>query len=267
MKPKKLALMNEKLKQLFDLTGKTAIITGGASDIGRQLSSTLASVGAHVINLDILDNHINKLKTDLESAAGTFEFHQIDLSNVPLLTELIQQITAKHSIDILINGIRFVSNTLVTDFNPDLWDKHFEVNTKVTWMMTQLVSQDMIKKTIKGSIINLASMNGDQVPVYGRAAYCASKAAIIQLTKQLVSELSPHGIRINSISPGLVYTSATKANIDANREKLTNFVPLHFIADPCDLDGITLFLASNNASRYVTGANYVIDGGVSTRYL
>lgn len=259
--------MNEKLKQLFDLTGKTAIITGGASDIGRQLSATLASVGAHVISLDIIDNKINELKEEVHSLPGSFEFHQIDLTMVSPLTAFIKQITSKQPIDILINGVRYRSKTLLTDFNPDAWDKHFEVNTKATWMITQLIAKDMIEKKIKGSIINIASVNGDLVPAYGWTAYSATKAAIIQISRQLVGELAPHGIRINSISPGLIYTSATKENIEAFRKILTERIPLHFIADPCDLDGIILFLASNKASRYVTGANYVIDGGMSTHFL
>ncbi|WP_367607476.1 SDR family NAD(P)-dependent oxidoreductase [Legionella sp. W05-934-2] len=259
--------MGDKLKQLFDLTGKTAIITGGSSDIGRQLTTTLAGVGAHVISLDIVNTETPALETEINFLAGSFEFHQIDLTSVARMTALIQQITANKPIDILINSARFREKTLLTEFNPDLWDKHFEVNTKVTWMMTQLVVANMIEKKIKGSIINIASMNGDCVPVEGFSAYCASKAAIIQLSKQLVAELSPHGIRINSISPGLIYTSATKESIDASRETLTKIIPLHFIADPSDLDAIILFLASNNASRYVTGANYVIDGGLSTRLL
>ena len=255
--------MSDLLAKLFDLTGKTAIITGGASDIARQISKTLASVGAHVISLDMIDNNINSLSQEIEPLPGSLEFHLIDLTDVSALTKFIKQITSSHAIDILINSARFRAKTCLTEFQPDIWDKHFEVNSKIAWMMTQLITKSMIEKHIQGSIINLASINGDNVPVVGWAAYCASKAAIIQISKQLVAELSPYGIRINSISPGLFNTSATRDNIEANKEVISKRIPIGFVGEPSDLDGLILFLASNNASRYVTGANYIIDGGVS----
>jgi NAD(P)-dependent dehydrogenase (short-subunit alcohol dehydrogenase family) len=121
----------------------------------------------------------------------------------------------------------------------------------------------MIHNSIAGSIINIASINGDQAPCSTASAYCATKAGLIQLTKQLVGELSPHQIRINAISPGLFYTDMTKCNIDENKKLLEEKIPLGFIANPNDLDAAVLFLSSNRASRYMTGSCLTIDGGAS----
>lgn len=121
----------------------------------------------------------------------------------------------------------------------------------------------MKEKKIKGSIINISSINGSAVPTTLTSAYSSSKAAVLQLTKQLVGELSSCGIRINAISPGLIYTEMTKYGIDSSNRIFESKIPLSFIPDPEALDGTILLLASNKASEYITGANVVIDGGIS----
>ncbi len=123
----------------------------------------------------------------------------------------------------------------------------------------------MKRNEIRGSIINISSVNGADYLHPGRAGYCASKAAIIQMTKALVGELGDAGIRINCIVPGLVRTPATeyKLQTEEQRQELKRLIPLHFIAEPSDLDGTLLYLASNKASPYMTGSIITVDGGIS----
>ena len=118
---------------------------------------------------------------------------------------------------------------------------------------------------LAGSIINISSVNATDYLHPNRAGYCASKAAIIQMTKALVGELGDAGIRINCILPGLFHTPATdyKLQTEEQRAEITRLIPLHFIAKPSDLDGTILYLASNKASPYVTGSIITVDGGIS----
>ncbi|KJW07891.1 short chain dehydrogenase family protein [Orientia tsutsugamushi str. UT144] len=131
------------------------------------------------------------------------------------------------------------------------------------WYVTKAVASHMKKHDIQGSIINIGSVNGDSFPYKELTAYDASKAAVIHMTKSLVTELSHYKIRTNTINPGPVQSdllgSPNKHDLDFWKDK----IPVGFIAKPSDLDGLILYLASNNASKYVTGATFTIDGCIS----
>jgi len=133
------------------------------------------------------------------------------------------------------------------------------------WRVTRLVANHMKKKSIMGSIINIASVNGAGRLRSGLTSYAASKAAVIHMAKALVGELAPFGIRINTISPGLFHTPLTDYQLSRkeDKERMVKLIPLGFVADPEDIAGTILYLASNKASRYVTGSCLTIDGGVS----
>ena len=127
------------------------------------------------------------------------------------------------------------------------------------WYVTKAVARHLKNHNINGSIINIGSINGNSVPAMEGSAYSISKAAVTHLTKALVGELSPHKIRINCISPGYFKTPMNRSDID----KVLPHIPYGNIADPSYLDGLILYLASNKASRYVTGSCFTIDGGMS----
>lgn len=133
------------------------------------------------------------------------------------------------------------------------------------WYVTTNVANHMKQHNIQGSIINISSVNGANRLREEVAGYAASKAAVIQMTKALVGELSPVGIRINCIAPGLFHTPLTdyKLNTAEAKEEMAKKIPVQFVGDPSDLDGAVLYLACNTTSRYVTGTYLVVDGGVS----
>ncbi|HJK85661.1 MAG TPA: SDR family oxidoreductase [Candidatus Megaira endosymbiont of Stentor roeselii] len=140
-----------------------------------------------------------------------------------------------------------------------------QTNVMGIWYVTQFMAMHMKDNSIKGSIINIASINGTTKLGKNITGYCVSKAAVIQLTKALVGELSEAKIRINCIVPGLFPTPLTDSylSILENRQVITNVIPLNFVATLSDLDGIILYLSSNKASRYVTGSSITVDGGMS----
>ncbi len=252
-----------KLIELFDLTGKTALITGASSGLGERFARVLASAGARVILLARDLDKLQSLSTELKNSRA----YQMDISDKNSVHQVFSELEShKEKIYICINNAGLFKPTPV--FDPDD-DAHFEsilqTNVAGTWYVTKAAANHMRQHNIAGSIINIGSINGANYLNPNRAAYCASKAAVIHLTKALVGELSPHSIRINCIVPGLFHTPATdyKINSDEARHEMENNIPLHFIASPRDIDATILYLASNKASGYVTGSCLTIDGGIS----
>ncbi|MBS0186303.1 MAG: SDR family oxidoreductase [Proteobacteria bacterium] len=135
----------------------------------------------------------------------------------------------------------------------------FRIIIKNYLRRTKAVANHMKNHAIHGSIINIGSVNGDQIPALSGAAYSLSKAGVIHLTKTLVGELAPFKIRINCISPGWIKTPM----LEQNAHKVIPHIPYGDIPEPDTLDGLILYLASNKASKYVQGASFTIDGGMS----
>ncbi len=253
--------------QLFSLKNKTAIITGASSGLGRRFAEILSAAGADVIvcarRIERLEMLCCQIKTQGSKATAML----LDVAEPNSIKQVIENLRDLNiDIDILINAAGVSGLTPIDAPHNEMWDKQYAVNLRGLWLMTQGVSQIMIERKVAGSIINISSINGGDVPYFKAAAYCATKAGVVQLTKQLVGELSPHNIRINSILPGLFYTEMTQQKIDNNTTEFVGNIPVGFVADPSDLDGMILYLSSNNASRYVTGTCIPVDGGVSALF-
>lgn len=262
---------------LFNLKGKTALITGASSGLGRRFAETLAISGAKVIlaarNLEKLEAIANEIKNNDGEALAI----SLDVTQKTSIEAAMEKIYQKgENIDILINNAGSAKWTplfldqmdMFDAFDKggiEVWDEIMNLNLRGLWLMTQNVSTHMKKEKIAGSIINIASTLGEHRPVSGAAASCISKAGVIHLTRQLVSELAEYNIRINSIIPGMFKTELTSEQLDRRGEEIKSRIPLGFVGEPEDLDGIILYLASNKASRYVTGSCITIDGGASWR--
>jgi len=256
--------MSDLYKSLFDLSGTAAFITGASSGLGYQFSRTLAKAGCFIIAAARREKELFQLCNEIERENGKAIPIKLDVSDTKSIDNAITKaIDIVGKINILINNAGISALTPISHNDTQLWDKHFTVNTRGAWLLIQAFSYHMIQRKIQGSIINVASINGDQSPYYQASAYCASKAALIHLTKQLVGELSPHKIRINAIIPGLFYTDMTKNKINSTPDKFSSKIPLGFVAEPSDLDATILLLSSNKASRYITGTCFTVDGGVS----
>jgi NAD(P)-dependent dehydrogenase (short-subunit alcohol dehydrogenase family) len=243
--------------QLFDLTGKTALITGASSGLGESFARCLSKAGARVI---LASRNFVKLQ-DLAKSLGNALPLEMDVSDKNSVAGAFNRLeNANEKIDICINNAGIEKHTPI--FQPDQnadFESVIQTNLMGVWFVTKAVSNHMKNHGIHGSIINIGSVNGDAVPAKEWSAYSVSKAAVMHLTKTLTGELSPHNIRINSISPGWFKTPMTEADIDT----IAPYVPCGSVADALDLDGLVLYLASNMASRYVTGSCFTIDGGIS----
>ncbi len=246
---------------LFDLSNKTALITGASSGIGERFAHALAQAGAKVILTARRIDKLKELASQLQNAIAI----EMDVADENSVINAFQELT-KERIDICINCAGIAGRTAI--FEEDN-NQHFEniiqTNVMGVWYVTRLAASHMKEHGVAGSIINIASVGGSNYSRIGLSGYCASKAAVIQLTKCLVGELAESKIRINAILPGIIVTPMTEHRVgtEEGKREQAKKIPLGFVGEPHDLDGTILYLASNKASRYVTGTCITVDGGIT----
>lgn len=247
----------------FDLKGKTALITGASSGLGERMAFVLAEHGAKVLLAARREDALHAIKKQIPNSS----FYLMDVADRRSVHAAFQQIEEdQHRIDICINnaGIGKLTPIFEASSHED-FERIMQTNVMGTWYVTQAVTTHMKKYSVSGSIINISSVNGTNKLIDDLAGYAASKAAVIHMTKALVGELSKANIRINCIAPGLFHTPMTdyQLNTTEAKEEMSKKIPLQCVGSPADLDGTILYLASNEASKYVTGSCLVIDGGIS----
>ena len=249
----------------FDLSGRTAIVTGGARGLSYGIAEALHDAGTGVVLIDILDDvekSAEKLSGDGERCFGVradlLNREEIDIAFKQAITLL------KGRLDILVNGAGIQIRRPAAEFPTEDWDKVIGLNLNTVFFMCQLAGRVMLNQKY-GRIINIASMNayfgGTIVP-----AYTASKAGVASLTRALSNEWAPHGINVNAIAPGYMISemSKTMREVPGQIEELTKRIPAGRWGTEEDLKGIALYMASE-ASDYMTGATVPIDGGFMCR--
>ena len=243
--------------QAFDLTGRCAVITGGAAGIGLACATLLAERGARVALLD-RDPAVAEVAASL--GAGHLGI-AVDLSQIGQIQTTVDSVFEHFQrLDYLINsaGVAFLDKAI--DVSESAWDTTLDINLKASFFVAQACAKHMLANG-GGRIVNLAS----QAAVIGldrHVAYCASKAAIVGMTKVLAMEWAPH-INVNAISPTIVETAlGKKAWAGEVGEKAKLQIPAGRFAQPEEIAGLALYLLSD-AAQMVTGANMVIDGGYS----
>jgi NAD(P)-dependent dehydrogenase (short-subunit alcohol dehydrogenase family) len=250
-----------KLDNLFTLNGKTAVVTGSARGLGREIALGLGHYGASLVLADaVYPQETQKL---VEQGGNRCIAVQTDISDEEQVRNLIKTATAEYGqVDILVNnaGVSQLSYTATEDLPVDEWDQIVETNLRGTFLCCKNIGKLMIDGG-GGSIVNIASTAGiSGVP---RApAYCASKSGIILLTKSLALEWARHNIRVNSIAPHYLETDLTKGlrNSEKIHKALVKQIPLGRFGKTSEVIGAVLYLASD-ASTYTTGAVIPVDGG------
>lgn len=242
----------------FNLTDKVAVITGGASGIGKAVAELYIAKKAKVIILDIHKDVENIAKTiHLNHALGI----HCDITNKESINDALKIVTNTFSkIDILVNSAGVALLDDAENLSEDYWDKTMELNLTASFKMSQSVGNIMIKQGVGGNIINLASQAAI-IALDNHVAYSASKAAIVSMTKSLAYEWSQFDIRVNAISPTVVLTElGKKAWVGEKGEKAKKEIPLKRFGYPEEVAAIAVFLASD-ATGLITGENIVMDGG------
>ena len=259
------------IKNSMSLEGRKALITGATGHLGKQISLALAELGAELILTDLPgDNYQNLLKVFKNINFSNFEIIECDLEDEESRQSLIDSIN--QPISILINNAAFAGSAKLEGWNTSFeeqslesWRRAMEVNLTAVFHLTRDLSP-LMKKSLNGSIINIASIYGIRAPDYSLykntdignpSAYSSSKGGLIQFTRWLASTLAPD-IRVNSISPGGLYRNQPKEFI----QRYENKTPLLRMGTENDIVGMVAFLSSD-ISSYITGQNIVIDGGWS----
>ena len=245
--------------EMFDLTGKVAIVTGASRGLGRGMAIGLAKAGANVVVTDILDTKetVDEVKKLGREALGI----KVNVTKKSDVEAMVKQTLEKFGrVDILVNNAGILRIEPTEDMKEEDWDKVLAINLKGQFLCAREVGKHMIKQK-SGKIINMSSIAGK----FGNpqsAAYNASKAGVILLTKTLAIDWGKHNIQVNAICPGAFYTPMTEESFkDENLvQMIKTSVPLGRYGEPEDLVGTVIYLASE-ASNYVTGHALVVDGG------
>jgi NAD(P)-dependent dehydrogenase (short-subunit alcohol dehydrogenase family) len=250
------------VSELFDLTGRIAIITGGSVGLGRQMAEALAEQGANIVLCA-------RKKERCDQAAS--ELHQLGVKTLALACDVKNPadihavvdlaITTFGRIDILINNAGTSWGAPVEEMRLEHWNKVIETNLTGTFLFSQAVGKIMVPQR-RGKIVNIASVAGIRgaPPEFQAIGYHASKGGIIAFTKDLACKWGVHNIQVNAIAPGWFPTHMAEVIIERNRESFLKRIPLGRFGGDHDLKGAAVFLASD-ASDFVTGHVLVVDGG------
>ena len=257
------------LAQLYDLSGKVAVVTGGAKGIGQGIADRLAEAGATVLVVDIDADGAQAAADAIEQRGGTAGSAVADLSTADGANAAVATAVERYGrIDILVNNAGIYPMTPCLDLSEEVWDRTLNLNLKGLFFASQAAARAMSDAGHGGSIVNIASVDAFK-PIGNLVHYDASKGGVVMLTKSLAKELGPLGIRVNAIAPGAIQTAGTEATIPVDLpadvaamvEQLTNAMPLKRQGEPDDIARATVFLASP-ASEYMAGSTVVVDGGM-----
>lgn len=243
------------------LSGKSVLVTGASSGLGRSFALTLARAGADVAiaarRLDKLEELAAEIE-GLDRKAAAIQLDVTDAGNIKLAVE--QTTAALGSLDILINNSGIAPAAPAIDLDEGEWDRCMDTNLKGAWLMAQESARKMIEGGKGGVIVNIASILSVRVQK-GTAPYAISKAGLLQMTKALALEWARYGIRVNALAPGYIETDISRDFLQSDGgQRMMKSIPQRRFGQAEDLDGALLFL-TGDASQYVTGVFLPVDGG------
>lgn len=255
------------VKNLFDLSGKTALVTGGSRGLGLQIAEALGEMGAKMVLT-------SRKQSDLEEAVAHLKGQGIEASSIPFdlggtsdVSALVDDALKRLGhIDILINNAGATWGAPAEDHPLEAWDKIMNLNVRSIFLVSQQVGRKSMIPRRYGRIVNIASiagLGGNPPGVMKTLAYNTSKGAVVNFTKTLAGEWGAYGITVNAIAPGFFPSKMTKGVLaEYGAENLAKHAPLQRIGDDQDLKGAVVLFASD-AGKHITGQTLPVDGGVS----
>ena len=259
---------------MFDLIGKTAIVTGGAVGIGKAIVDRLSEAGASIVIADIDESNAKATVQEFKSLHRKVAFIKTDISKPDQLQRLVDDTVSTYgTVDILVNNAGIFPFAPAISMKEAEWDRVLDINLKGAFFLSQKVAVHMIERGEGGRIINIASIDGFH-PTGNLAHYDSSKGAMVMLTKSLAKEWGQHGVFVNAIAPGGINTpgaaqtsksmlasaNMTPEQTQAMMAAFTARIPVGRQGDPDEIATVALFLASPAAS-YITGETIIVDGG------
>jgi NAD(P)-dependent dehydrogenase (short-subunit alcohol dehydrogenase family) len=253
------------VRELFDLSGKVAIVTGGGSGIGRQMAEGLAEAGADLVLCARKAERCEQAAAEIEQLGVRALGLACDVRDPDQIQAVVgRTVDELGSVDVLVNNAGTVWGATPEDMPLEGWQKVVDVNLTGVFLFAQAAGRVMIERG-GGAIVNIASvagMHGAPPEFVNTVVYHASKGGVIAFTRDLAWKWAPHGIRVNAIAPGWFPSDMSKFVLDLQGDELVRRVALRRFGGPEDLKGAVVFLASP-ASAYVTGHTLVVDGGQS----
>ena len=248
----------------FNLTGKTALVTGASKGIGKAIAIMLAHCGADIIGISSQIQKDSDVEKEVKAAGRDFTAYTVDLSNRDDLYNFINAVKKNHSIDILINNAGIILRKPAAEHPDEYWDKVMAINLDAQFILAREFGKEMIKKK-HGKIVFICSMlsyqGGINVP-----GYTASKSAVAGLVKALANEWAVHNVNVNGIAPGYIATDNTQALRDdaARNKSILERIPAGRWGNAEDISGAAAFLCSETAN-YIHGTILNVDGGWMAR--
>jgi NAD(P)-dependent dehydrogenase (short-subunit alcohol dehydrogenase family) len=255
------------MKNIFDLTGRTALITGGSRGLGLQIAEALGDYGAKIVLVSRKQADLDESVAHLQTLGIASTAIAADLSN----TDAVQGVAAEAikqlgHIDILVNNAGATWGAPAEDHPIDAWDKVMNLNVRSIFLLSQAVGKLSMIPRKYGRIVNIASIAGLKGNAPGSQqtlAYNTSKGAVVNMTRALAAEWGKYGINVNAIAPGMFPSKMTKGTLAAQGvDKIASRIPLHRIGDNEDLKGVALLFASD-AGKHITGQTLAVDGGLT----
>jgi len=250
------------IEQLFSLQGRTALITGGGTGLGKEFALTLSAAGANVILAARRVEKLRETATLIEQQGGKVTTVAMDVTDADSVLQAFEKISAEMPADILVNNAGIIGTSSLLELGEEEWSQILATNLTGSWRVAKAVASALVAAKRPGSIINIASLLAVSAQK-GTAPYAASKAGLIQLTRAMAIEWARYNINVNAIMPGYYATEISEDFLQtAAGQQLVKRVPLRRLGDPADLRGAILLLASK-ASSYMTGSVVTVDGGHS----
>ncbi len=257
---------SRRIQQLFDLSGRTALVTGGSRGLGLQMAHALGEAGARVIVSSRKAADLQEAVASLKAAGIDASFVAADAGQPDDISRLASEALAQAGdIDILVNNAGATWGAPAEDHPLDAWDKVLNLNVRGYFLLAQALGKRSMIPRRTGRVINVASIAGlGGNPAFMQTiAYNTSKGAVVNFTRALACEWGRHGINVNAIAPGFFPSKMTAGLLSAvGEDKMAAHAPLQRLGDDEDLKGLTLLFASD-AGKHITGQIMAVDGGVS----
>jgi 3-oxoacyl-[acyl-carrier protein] reductase len=251
----------------FNLTGKVAIVTGGASGIGAAISETLAAEGAYVLvnyrgrekqAIDLCNRFANQYHTKALPVYGDIS-KAVDIENI-----ISETIKAFGKIDILVNNAGVWPTSFVLDMSDEEWESTVKTNLTGTFLFCKRFIHHLVDRQSGGKIVNMVSQAAFRGSTTGHAHYAAAKGGVVAFTISLAREVAKLGINVNAVAPGMARTPMNEKELGEREDEYLARIPLGRIADPMEVAYAVAFLVSDKAN-YITGATLDVTGGMLMR--
>jgi gluconate 5-dehydrogenase len=254
--------------ELFDLTGRTALVTGGSRGLGLQIAEALGEQGAQLVLTARRKDQLDEAADTLRGQGIAVTVLPCDLSQTDTIEAFVSTVLDRHAgVDILVNNAGATWGAPAEHHPLPAWHKVIDLNLTAVFQLTQRIATAAMIPRLRGRIINVASvagMRGNQPDMVGTIAYSSSKGGVIAMTRALAVEWAKYQITVNAIAPGYFPTKMTRGTLEHFNELIEHETPLGRTGGPQDLMGVAVLLASD-ASAYITGQTIAVDGGLTAR--